>query len=122
MSSQVYAWGQQGQYTVAEIAYKQLTPQAKQKVDQLITYLNKTDGPTDFIKSAVLADQIKFQGIKLFNRWHYVHKPVFKTSENKQHFHHKIYPPNVISQSIALTKLLAEKKAQHITRPGVYEC
>ncbi len=71
-----WAWNYTGHMVVANIAYSQMTPQARQRADQLIRLMQKyyPDSKT-FIQSSVWADQIKANGVTAFNRWHYANKP-----------------------------------------------
>jgi hypothetical protein len=108
-----YGWSEQGHYLIAEIAYQNLSPRAKEQVDSLFQYLNKIDPPSDFVKSAYWADQIKRNKVQVFNRWHYIRDPI-KGSSYK--YTPKVYPPNVVSQSVALADILKSKDASNYNK------
>ncbi len=67
--------------TVAQIAYDNMKPSTKAKVDAL---LKKNPGPdfTDFVRSATFPDQLKRYGIKSFNGWHTISTP-YSTDDSK---------------------------------------
>lgn len=100
-----FAWGKQGHLIIAEIAYNNLNPPAKYQVNKLINYLNKVDGPTDFIKASIWADEIKFKNNKLFNKWHYINSPIVKNIRKRK----KTYPPNILTKSKELISILKNK-------------
>ena len=57
------------------MAYDQLTPEMKKKVDELSTVLgNYFPTMASFVSSASWADEIKTQGVKAFNNWHFINQ------------------------------------------------
>jgi hypothetical protein len=57
---------------IANIAYQNLTPDVKEKVDALTTsFKSEYPGTAGFIQIAVWPDQIRGQKIELFTHWHY---------------------------------------------------
>lgn len=65
------AWWDTGHIAVAQIAYEELQPEVKEKVDG---YLEAVSGPfpnhCDFIMASVWADDIVHEGIYSFREWH----------------------------------------------------
>jgi hypothetical protein len=80
LPSQAIAWSAQGHRIVAHIAYAQLTPTAKKRVDYLIQMPIKgypLYGKT-FIASSTWADQIRKAPLpeaKKFKSWHFINIP-----------------------------------------------
>lgn len=72
-----YAWNAMGHMLVAKIAYTQLKPKARKKVDQMIGYFNEeyTDMKT-FLNIAYWPDEIRSQNINTYTRWHYIDTPL----------------------------------------------
>lgn len=81
-----YAWDSAGHRIIALIAYQQLKPAAKQKVDQLSEQLDPGYPPLQrFLYAATLADQLKVNNISVYNNWHFINYPYSKgypTSSN----------------------------------------
>jgi hypothetical protein len=71
-----FGWEATGHMIIATIAYNQLTPAVKQKVDNLSAVL-ATDYPDtpDFITASTWADYIRQHDVAVFNRWHYIDIP-----------------------------------------------
>ena len=66
------AWNPLGHMVVADIAYDRLTPAAKKKVDELISYFHKEYPDANaFVDIAPWADAIRSQKIETFTHWHY---------------------------------------------------
>jgi len=65
------AWWDAGHMAVAQIAYEELQPEVKEKVD---SYLEAVSGPfpnhSSFIMASVWADDIVHEGIRAFFVWH----------------------------------------------------
>lgn len=70
------AWNATGHMVVAAIAYEQLNPTAREKVDQMVASLNKeyADMRT-FMDIAYWPDAIRGQKIETYTHWHYVNLP-----------------------------------------------
>lgn len=71
------AWGATGHMVVAEIAYRQLTPEARAEADRLIGVLRAADPRTgSFVPAAVWMDEIRGSGLRAFDTWHYINLPI----------------------------------------------
>lgn len=70
------AWWDAGHMLTAIIAYQNLNPTAKKEVDKLIKVLER-DYPysNNFVSASTWADDIKAEGVKNFNSWHYTNLP-----------------------------------------------
>ncbi len=64
------AWNAPGHMTITAIAETRLSPEAKKNIDRLIPLVSDTRSP-DFITSAVWMDDIRGDGVRLYDRWHY---------------------------------------------------
>lgn len=76
-SNTLYAWNAMGHMIVANIAYQQLTPTVRTKVDQLVKVF-QTEYPdfTSYTQIGYWADAIRSQQINVYTRWHYVDMPL----------------------------------------------
>ncbi len=75
--SSVWAWNYTGHRVIGKIAYQQLTPAAKQRVDQLIPILGQYySRDMDFSKAAIWPDLLKGHQVNAFNHWHYINIPI----------------------------------------------
>lgn len=65
------AWWDAGHMAVAQIAYEELEPTVKEKVDE---YIDAVSGPfpnySNFIMASIWADDIVHDGIESFFKWH----------------------------------------------------
>lgn len=79
LPSTCLAWNMRGHEIIAQIAYDNLTPAAKQHSEKLIKILNK-DYPSynTFVTAAAWPDAIKLNGITIFNNWHFMAIPYSK--------------------------------------------
>ena len=70
------AWWDAGHMLTALIAYENLNPTARKQVDKLIKKLEK-DYPyaNNFVSAATWADDLKSEGVRNFNTWHYTNLP-----------------------------------------------
>lgn len=100
---QTNAWWGEGHKTVAEIAYRHLTPKAKDSVDQLVQEFQKHDGRDHtYYYMSVWPDLLAVSGIRIFSTWHYIDIPYLVDNvENK----HAVNHDNV---------LLAINEARHV--------
>jgi len=62
-----YAWNATGHKLIAEIAYLQLNPSAKQQVDIILNH--------GFVNASIWADQVRAKGNDSMNTWHYINLP-----------------------------------------------
>lgn len=71
-----YAWNFIGHAVIAQIAYDNLTPKTKHKVDALVMVFSKTYPKVNsFQKLADWPDTIKNDGVNEFSSWHFIDKP-----------------------------------------------
>ncbi len=73
ISLQAFAWWETPHMLVAQIAYDHMTPEVRQRADELIAIHAKQYPKTnDFVTAAIWADDIRAQGDKTYSSWHYV--------------------------------------------------
>lgn len=70
-----FAWNSFGHQLVATIAYDNLRPEVKRKVNILTDAMNQVYPKTTFIVASSWPDQIKYQDVKEYDAWHYYNKP-----------------------------------------------
>jgi hypothetical protein len=68
-----FAWNALGHMVIANIAYQNLKPEVKQKVDNLVTYMHQqyADMGT-FINISYWPDAIRSQKVETYTHWHYI--------------------------------------------------
>lgn len=72
-SQQSFAWNFIGHAVIAQVAYDQLTPKAKQQVNLLVKVLgHEYPNVKSFQDLASWADSIKQDGVTEFNDWHFI--------------------------------------------------
>ena len=76
VSKQAGAWGDRGHMTVAQIAYNRLTPTARARADALVPIGADARNDT-FVSAACWADDLKDDGVRLYDDWHYYSPPFF---------------------------------------------
>lgn len=71
-----YSWNAMGHMVIANIAYEQLRPEVREKVDKLVGNLN-TEYPemSSFLNLAYWPDAIRSQHIETFTHWHFIDLP-----------------------------------------------
>lgn len=71
-----YSWNAMGHMVIANIAYEQLKPEVREKVDKLVGNLN-TEYPemSSFLNLAYWPDALRTQHIETFTHWHYIDLP-----------------------------------------------
>jgi len=75
-SPSCYAWNAANHKIIAQIAYDNLTPKAKVKINQLGKKLDPYfQGDNSFIQMATWADQFRFQNMPRLSQWHYINIP-----------------------------------------------
>lgn len=75
----VNAWNALGHQVIAHIAYQQLEPQAKKKVDSLIKSFNQDYPDINSVEAlSVWPDAIRSQKIETYARWHYIDTPIIE--------------------------------------------
>lgn len=71
-----YAWNTMGHRIIAQIAYDNLTPQAKLKSEELINYLaNAYPYSSSFQMASAWPDFLKFENIHIYDSWHFYDQP-----------------------------------------------
>jgi hypothetical protein len=71
------AWNTLGHMVIAEIAYQQLTPKTRGKIEYLVTQFNhEYPKITSFMELAYWPDTLRGQKIQVFARWHYIDQPI----------------------------------------------
>jgi S1/P1 Nuclease len=76
----VFAWGSVGHRLVAQIAYDELTPQAKAKVDSLTAvYFHSPYPEARFLRAATFPDTLRKKAPGT-TPWHYIDQPFIKDS------------------------------------------
>jgi hypothetical protein len=72
----LFGWWDAGHMAVAQIAYEELDPFVKQKVDK---YIEAVSGPfpnySNFVMASIWADDIVHDGIESFSKWHISSRP-----------------------------------------------
>ncbi len=77
-STTTFAWNSVGHRLVAQIAYDQLTPEAKAKVDALTAVMFHSPYPdARFARAAVWPDQYRHKNTSTFT-WHFIDMPIVK--------------------------------------------
>lgn len=68
-----FAWNALGHMLVAKIAYQELTPQVRDKVDDIVSYLHQEyPEMATFVNIAYWPDAIRGQKIETYTHWHYI--------------------------------------------------
>src|SRR5579862_8730655 len=68
-----FAWNAYGHMLVAEVAYQNLKPAAKDKVDSLVAALHEQyPNVSTFDQLADWLDTLSSQSIHAYSRWHYI--------------------------------------------------
>lgn len=76
ITSHAFAWDSTGHRLIAQIAYDNLTPAAREKVDQItVTLDGKYPPPSRFLFAAVWPDALKHDDVTAFNSWHFINNP-----------------------------------------------
>lgn len=102
------AWSGDGHRFVAQIAYDNLTPQAKRQVDSLtFPEGEKFRGNSRFIYISTWADRIRFQGDHRFDKWHYISLPISVQHAPTKQLDHK----NAVYAIEQAEKVLSNKYA-----------
>jgi hypothetical protein len=72
LSSPLYSWNAVGHRLIAQIAYDQLTPQAKRKFNHYNRVLNKFYPAQNWTGAAVWLDTIRYQHNSTYNAMHFI--------------------------------------------------
>ncbi len=108
ISHVAFPWWDGGHLFVAQVAYNDLKPEVKEKVDEL-TSLFEPYYPklSTFVSSSIWADIVKENGFSLFDKYHYINFPYDPQSILKNH----VAPSeNVVTFIETATKALKNKR------------
>lgn len=83
MFSNAYAWDNNGHKVIAQIAFDNLTPEAKGQVETLIPIVGQYYSLTNFVDAAPWADWLKGDSVAAFDTWHYIDQPITQGSCDK---------------------------------------
>ncbi len=97
LSTCVFSWNALGHRLVAQIAYDQMTPSAKQVFNNYNQALDKVYKPQTWVDSAVWLDTLRFQDVNWFATMHYIDIP-FSDDETP------LLPPGEINALWAIEK------------------
>src|SRR5579862_9281014 len=68
-----FSWNAYGHMVVASIAYHNLKPATREKIDSLITYMHQQYADMDsFVNISYWPDKIREQKIETYTHWHYI--------------------------------------------------
>src|SRR3990167_1519864 len=71
-----HAWNALGHMVVANIAYQNLEPNVKKKIDNIVSYFSlEYPGMASFLQMAYWPDTLHAQKIETFTHWHYIDIP-----------------------------------------------
>ena|SRR3990167_2315581 len=102
----VFAWNSVGHRIIAQIAYDQLTPVAKQQVDALTKINFHSPYPSArFLRAAVWPDQIK-RKTSQYNTWHYINLPYVKNGVTPA----AVNSENVVTEITRAEKIIEDKQ------------
>lgn len=77
MSFSCFAWNALGHMVIANIAYANLTPTAKTKVDSIVTsFSHEYPDIQNFEQLADWPDSLHSQRIEFYTHWHYIDNPI----------------------------------------------
>lgn len=102
-----FAWNAQGHKLVAQIAYDNLTPQAKRLCNQYNRALNKVYPTGGFVASATWMDYIRTKDIYWYDALHYINIPFSKDNTPLI----AVQPVNAVSGIKQATAVLSSKKS-----------
>ena len=72
-NSSVWAWNAMGHMIVAQLAYQQISPTAKKKIDKLVNAMHEDYAEiTSFQQLAYWPDALRSQKIDTYVHWHYI--------------------------------------------------
>lgn len=74
-SSVTWAWNNSGHQLVAQIAYGNLTPQVKKKINVILKRMYCRGPQPRFVCLATWPDKLKAHGMTRFDKWHYINLP-----------------------------------------------
>ncbi len=74
--SSAYGYNSTGHKVVAQIAYDNLTPEAKGQVETLIAVVGQFYSLNSFVDGAPWADWLKSDNVTAYNNWHFIDQPI----------------------------------------------
>lgn len=111
-STTILAWNSTGHRIIAQIAYDQLTPPAKQKIDTLTAVMFHSKYPEDrFLRASTWPDQIKSKTTQ-YNSWHYINLPYIKNNIKAA----PINSENVVWAIAHAEKIISDEKNNNARR------
>jgi hypothetical protein len=108
-STSVFAWGRAGHLLIDQIAYDNLTPTAKQKVDNLVNVFAR-DNPdySNFVQIGEWPDDVRANNIHAFDSWHFIDKPYVQGYSRKEYRYDR---ENVVWAILQSEKTLSSQNA-----------
>jgi hypothetical protein len=104
LSTHVFAWNAVGHRMVAQIAYDQLTPAVKVKVDALTAVMFHSPYPeARFMRAAVWPDKYRYKDKSTFY-WHFIDLPIMRDGVTAKPVH---------AENVVWSILQAEKKLEN---------
>lgn len=101
----LFAWSKQGHLVIADLAYVQLSPVTKKKVDALLSEFYQGNSLKAFEQASTWADFLRFKKIDTYNAWHYIRTPIVRDIMAAPP---DIPKPNVLTASIAQSLILQD--------------
>ena len=109
-----FAWNALGHMVVATIAYKQLQPNVRDKVDNLVSKLHQEYADTStFSQLAYWPDAIRSQKIETYTHWHYIDVAFSKDGTPLKNL---IDTDNAVWALSNIEKVVKNDKANHYER------
>lgn len=115
LSVSVFAWNAVGHRIIAQIAYDQLTPIAKAKIDALtMVMFHSSYADNRFARASTWPDQLKRKTAR-YNSWHYINLPLVENGIHPP----RLNPDNVV-WAIAQAEKIVKNSAQNKYVRGQY--
>ena len=111
----LFAWNSVGHRIIAQIAYDQLTPTTKAKVDALTKNMFDSQYPdARFLKASTWPDEIRTKTSR-YNSWHFIDLPFVKNNATPE----KINQQNVVTEIQRAEKIVPDT-SQTLARRAKY--
>jgi hypothetical protein len=82
-----FSWSINGHLLIAEVAYENLTPKARQTVDTLTVLFAKNYPQFNhFVTAAYWADDLRATDVTAFNNWHFIDRPYNQDGMRHRHY------------------------------------
>lgn len=73
LPSLAYAWNSNGHRVIAQIAYENLKPAVKKRIDGITKGFDRSyNARSRFLYAAIWPDKIKYDGVLAFDDWHFI--------------------------------------------------